>query len=161
MAQVDYFLKISGVPGESTDHKHKDEIDVESFSWGASQSGVVTHGGGMGAGKVTMQEFHFQMRVNKSSPKILGACTTGEHFKDAILVARKAGKEQQEYLVVKLTDCMVTSYQAGGSRGDVVPIDSVSLNFAKIEFEYKPQKPDGTLDAPVKVGYDVKLNKKV
>jgi type VI secretion system secreted protein Hcp len=45
--------------------------------------------------------------------------------------------------------------------GDIIPVDQISFNFSKIEYEYKPQKPDGTLDAPVKTGYDLKLNVKV
>lgn len=97
MAAVDYFLKLDGIKGESQDSKHKDEIDVESWSWGETQSGTHAGGGGGGAGKVSMQDFHFVMKVNKSSPKLLQACASGEHIKEALLTCRKAGKEQQEY----------------------------------------------------------------
>ncbi len=101
------------------------------------------------------------MAVNKASPKLFLMCATGEHIKEAILTVRKSGTEAPvEYLKVKLTDVVVSSYQTGGSGGDV-PMESFSLNFSKIEFEYKPQKPDGSLDAPIKAGYDLKLNKKV
>jgi type VI secretion system secreted protein Hcp len=162
MAAVDYFLKLEGVDGESTDDKHKNEIDVESWSWGETQSGTHSGGGGGGAGKVVMQDFHFVTKIGKASAKLLLACATGEHIKSATLTCRKAGKEQQEFLIIKLSDLLVSSFQTGGSgHGDVVPTDQFSLNFAKIEFEYKPQKPDGSLDAPVKAGYDLKANKKV
>lgn len=154
MAQVDYFLKITGVEGESTDGKHKGEIDVESWSYGAT--------GGGAAGKVAMHDFHFVMKVSKASPKIFQACATGEHLKDATLVARKAGKEQQEYLKIKLTDVLVSSYQEGGSGGaNIVPVDQVSFNFAKIEIEYKEQKADGSLGGAVKGGYDAKENQAI
>ena len=162
MAAVDYFLKIDGIDGESTDSKHKGEIDVESFSWGETNSGTHAGGGGGGAGKVAMQDFHFVMRNNKATPKLMLACATGEHIKKAVLVCRKAGKDQQEFLKVTMSDLLVSSYQTGGSgHGDIVPTDQVSLNFAKIEFEYKEQKPDGTLGGAVTAGYDLKLNKKV
>lgn len=162
MAAVDYFLKIEGVDGESQDHKHKGDIDIESFSWGESQSGRHAGGGGGGAGKVQMQDFHFVMRVNKASPKLMLACANGEHIKKATLVCRKAGKEQQEFLKVTMTDVLVSSFQTGGSaNGDIVPMDQVAINFAKIEYEYKEQKPDGTMGGAVKAGYDLKLNKKV
>lgn len=161
MATVDYFLKIEGVDGESSDDKHKGEIDIASWSWGETQQGTGHEGGGHGAGKVSMQDFHFTMQVNKASPKLLLACASGEHLKKAVLVCRKAGKDQQEYLKVTMSDTLVSSYQTGGSGGSVVPVDQISLNFAKIEFEYKPQKADGTLDAPVKAGWDAKANKKV
>jgi len=157
MAMVDYFLKIDGIPGESQDKTHKNEIEIESFSWGATQTGTASHGGGMGAGKVQMQDFHFVMRVNKASPLLMRACTSGDHVKSAILVCRKAGKDQQEYLKVTFSDLLVSSYQTGGTgSADIIPLDQVALNFSKIEFEYKEQKPDGTLGGAVKAFYDMK-----
>ncbi|WP_165244013.1 Hcp family type VI secretion system effector [Paludisphaera soli] len=158
---VDYFLKLDGIDGESTDSKHKGEIDVESWSWGQTNTGDAAHRGGMGSGKVAMQDFHFVMRMNKATPKLMEVCATGEHIKKAVLTCRKAGKEQQEYLKVTMSDLIVSSYQTGGSNGDVVPTDQISLNFSKIEYEYKEQKADGTLGGAVKAGYDVKANKKV
>jgi len=162
MAAVDYFLKIDGIEGESQDSKHKNEIDLESWSWGETNAGDAANRGGMGVGKVSMQDFHFVMRINKASPKLMEACATGQHIKTAELTCRKAGKEQQEYLKVKFSDLIVSSYQTGGSAGDgVVPVDQIGLNFSKIEYEYKEQKPDGTLGGAVKSGYDLKQNKKV
>lgn len=162
MAAVDYFLKLDGVEGESQDSKHKGEIDVESWSWGESQTGTMAYGGGGGAGKVSMQDFHFVMKVNKASAKLLLACANGEHLKKATLTCRKAGKEQQEFLKITFTDCLVSSYQTGGSgHSDVLPTDQISLNFAKIEFEYKEQLATGGLGGVIKAGYDLKANKMV
>ena len=156
---VDYFLKIDGIDGESQDSKHKNEIQLESWSWGATQQGSFSHSGGGGAGKVAMQDFHFVMKVNKSSPKLFDVCSTGAHIPKAVLVCRKAGKEQQEFLVVTFKDILVSSYQTGGSASDVIPTDQISLNFADIEFDYKEQKADGTLGASVKKGYNLKEQK--
>lgn len=156
---VDYFLKIDGIPGESTDDKHKDEIDVVSWSWGESQSGAHAGGGGGGAGKVAMQDFSFIMATNKASPKLFLSCATGKHIKEAILTCRKAGGKQEEYYKVKMTDLLVSSYQTGGSAGSDLPSDNFSLNFSKIEVSYAPQKPDGSLGSPVTHWYDLKLNK--
>lgn len=161
MATVDYFLKLDGIEGESQDYKHKGEIDVESFSWGVSQSGTMGHGGGGGAGKATFQDFHFTMRGSKATPKLMLNCATGTHIKKAVLTARKAGKEQQEFQKITFTDVLVSSYNAGGMGGAAETSDQVSLNFAKIEIEYKEQKADGTLGGAVKAGYDVKANKMV
>ena len=157
MAMVDYFLKIDGIEGESQDSKHKSEIEIESFSWGEVQTGTASHGGGMGAGRIQMQDFHFTMKVNKSSPKLFLACARGDHIKSAILTCRKAGKEQQEYLKVTFSDLLVSSFQTGGAgASDVVPTDQISLNFSKVELEYKEQKPDGTLGGAIKAHYDLK-----
>ena len=156
---VDYFLKIKDIEGESEDAKHKGEIELESWSWGESNAGSFSGGSGGGAGKVAMQDFSFSMSVNKASPKLLLACAQGTHIPDALLTCRKAGKEQQEYLKIKFTDLLVSSYQTGGSSGAVVPIESISFNFTKIEYEYYPQKKDGTLGPKVPVFYNLKENK--
>jgi type VI secretion system secreted protein Hcp len=157
---VDYFLKIDGIPGESADAKHTNEIQLETFSWGESNESHAT-GSGAGAGKVQMQNLAFTMTVNKASPKLMLACATGKHIKQAVLTARRAGKAQQEFLVFKLSDVLVASYQTGGSAEDVVPFDHVSLGYSKIELEYRPQKADGSLDAAVKAGWDLKQNKAI
>jgi type VI secretion system secreted protein Hcp len=159
MAAVDYFIKFDGIKGESADAKHKDEIDIESWSWGASNAGGAAQGG-RGAGKVSLQDFHFVMKLNSASPSLMQACVTGRHIKMATLSGRKAGKGQQDYLTFKFHDVLVSSYQTGGSEeAATVPTDQVSFNFAKIEVEYKQQKPDGTLGAGGTFKYDLKANK--
>jgi type VI secretion system secreted protein Hcp len=160
VAAVDYFIKFDGIEGESTDSKHKNEIDVESWSWGATHSGGSRPGAGAGAGKVSVQDFHFVMRLNKASVGLAKACATGQRIKSAALSARKAGKGQQEYLTFKFQDVLVSSYQTGAAEEtDLVPTDEVSFNFAKIEVEYRQQKPDGSLAPAVKFRYDLKANK--
>ncbi|HZH34865.1 MAG TPA: type VI secretion system tube protein Hcp [Pyrinomonadaceae bacterium] len=162
MAAVDYFLKIGDIDGESADSKYSKNIEIESFSWGANQTGSSSHGGGAGAGKVSMQDLHFVMKINKASPKLFLACASGQHIPKAVLVARKAGGQQEDYLKFTLTDVLVSSYQSGGSaHSDVVPTDQVSLNFSKLEMEYKEQTAKGTLAGTVKAGWDIKTNKKV
>jgi len=161
MAAVDYFLKLDGIAGESTDSKHKEEIDLLSWSWGETNAGASSHGGGGGAGKVQMQDFHFTMEVNKASPKLLLACATGEHIAKATLTCRKAGGKQQEYLIIKFDHLLVSSFQTGGSSGDVIPVDQISLNFSKIAYEYKAQDEKGNLGGVTKAGYDLKKNEKV
>ena len=142
MAATEFFLKIEGVDGESTDAKHKGSIDLESWSWGQSQSGTHSSGGGGGAGKVSMQDFHAVMKVCKASPRLMLACATGEPIKKAVLTCRKAGTDQQEYFKVTMTDLLVSSYQTGGNGHGVGPTDQFSLNFGTIQFDYVAQ--DGT-----------------
>ncbi len=158
---VDYFLKLEGVEGESQDSKHKNEIELLSWSFGATQSGTMHMGGGGGAGKVSMQDMSVTKVMDKASPKLLLACANGEHISKAVLVARKAGKEQQEYYKITLTDVLVSGYNTSGHSQSGVPMDQVTLNFGKIECEYKEQKKDGTLGGVIKTGYDLKQNKAV
>ncbi len=159
MAAVDYFLKFDGIKGESTDVKHKDEIDIESWSWGETHAGAGPSGTGGGAGKVSMQDFQFVMGLNRASIGLMKACATGEHIKTATLSGTRGVKDQQEYLTFKFQDVLVSSFQTGGSEDAVVPTDSVSFNFAKIEVVYRPQNADGSLGAAVEFRYDLKANK--
>lgn len=161
MAKIDLFLKMDGILGESADLKHKGEIDLQSFSWGETNQAGPASGGGAASGKVTMQDFHFVTRVNKASPLLFLSCATGKHIKEAILTARKAGKDQQEFLVFKFSDVLISSYQIGGAEAADIPMDQVSFNFGRVDFEYRAQKPDGSLASPVKAGWDVKKSRQV
>ena len=143
-AAVDYFLKIDGVEGESTDVGHKGEINVESWSWGVSSS---TSGNGASrAGKPCVSSFNFTKMLDKASPQLMANAVSGMSIKSAVLTARKAGEKPQEYLKVTLENVLVSSYSAAGSSD--VPVDQFSLNFTKMTVEYKVQKPDGTLGDP-------------
>jgi type VI secretion system secreted protein Hcp len=156
---VDIFAKIGDIKGESIDAKHKDEIEVLSLSWGvtnASQAG----GGGVGAGKATFQDLSIVHRIDKASPQFLLACATGKHLPDATITHRKAGKGQHEYLIVKMNDVIITGVvQSSGAGQQATTSESVSMVFAKVDFEYKPQKQDGSLDAGIHFKYDIKSNK--
>ena len=158
---VDMFIKIKGIDGESADSKHKKELDVLAWSWGASQSGSSHTGGGSGAGKVNVQDLSFTKYVDSSSHALLLACCSGEHIGEATFVVRKAGKEPLEYIKMTLNDLIVASVSTGGSGGEDRLTENITLNFAKFKFEYVPQKPDGTGDAAKVAGWDIPGNVKV
>ena len=159
----DLFLKLDGIPGESTDNKHKDEIELQSFSWGESNPGAhLASGAGGGAGKVSMQDFHFTARVSKATPLLMASCATGKHIATGQLTVRQASGENRggtEFLFYKFTTVVVTSISEAGDVNDR-PLDSVSLAFAKVNVEYKPQKADGSLGAVVTFAWDLKANRK-
>jgi type VI secretion system secreted protein Hcp len=156
---VDIFAKIGDIKGESLDSKHKDEVEVLSWSWGVAQSGSITGGGGGGAGKASFNDFNFTHHVDKSSPVLMTACATGKHIKEATITVRKAGKGQQEFLILKMTDVIITGVNPGGSGEAAATAENVAIQFAKVEVEYKPQKADGSLDAGVFFKYDIKAQK--
>jgi type VI secretion system secreted protein Hcp len=105
---------------------------VFSFSWGVSNSGNAAIGGGQGVGKSVAQDFHFVCATQKSSPLLFQSCGNGDHVPKATFIARKAGKGQQEYLTITLSDVLISSYQIGGSNaGEIMPTDQISCNCAK------------------------------
>jgi len=153
------FARIGTIKGESQDARHKDEIDVLSWSWGVSQSGTAGHGAGGGAGKANFHDFTFTHHVDKATPLLMKTCATGQHISDATITVRKAGNGQQEYLIITLTDLIVTSVSTSVSAEGGTTIESVVLAFAKVDLEYKPQKPDGSLDAGVHFKCDLQAQK--
>jgi type VI secretion system secreted protein Hcp len=159
VAAIDYFLKIDGIPGESVDAAHNGEIEPVSFSWGESAAAARTAGAGVG--KVSLEQFHFTAKVTKASPLLLRACATGQHLKAAVLTARKEGGQGFEFLVVTLSDVVVSAYEIAGSVDADAPLDQVSLSFGRIEVEYRPQRPDGSPDAAVHVGWDARQAKAI
>jgi type VI secretion system secreted protein Hcp len=158
---VDMFLKITDVKGEAQDKKHKDEIDVLAWSFGASQSGTMHMGGGGGGGKVSVQDLSVTKYVDAATPTLFMHVCTGEQFTSATLTVRKAGKEALEYIIIIMTDVIITSLSTGGSGGEDRLTENISLNFAKVEMKYTPQNQDGTGGTPIPVGYNIAKNTKV
>jgi type VI secretion system secreted protein Hcp len=115
----DIYLKIDDIKGESTDAKHKDEIDVLSFSWG--ESNAATSISGAGAGKVQMQPFMFTARTNKASPALFLACASGKHIDQAVLsLARAVGGQKQDFMVWKLSDVLISAYRITGNEPEAM-----------------------------------------
>jgi type VI secretion system secreted protein Hcp len=154
----DIFAKLGDIKGESLDDKHKDEIEVLSYSWGVTNQGSMGFGSGGGEGKASFHDLSFTHKLDKASPVLMQACATGVHLKEATITHRKAGKGQQEFLVIKMNDVIVTGVTHGGSGADGNS-ENVSIAFAKVNVEYKPQKADGSLDAGVHFKYDLKAQK--
>jgi len=155
----DIFAKIGDIKGESPDDKHKGEIEVLSWSWGVTQSGTMAFGGGGGEGKASFHDFNFTHHLDKASPVLMKACATGEHIKEATITVRKAGKGQQEFLILKMNDVIITSVNPSGSGDSAATAEAVALQASKVDLEYKPQKADGSLDAGLHFKYDIKGNK--
>lgn len=157
---VDMFLELDGIKGESTDSKHKDKIDILSYTFGVHQTGASSGGGGSGAGKASFDDLHISKFADLASPNLMLACATGQHIKKAIIYVRKAGGQQEDYYTITLEELIVSSMQNTGTGSDA-PTESLTMNFSKITFEYKPQKSDGSLGGVSKAGYDIKANKKI
>jgi len=155
------FARIGSIKGESRDARHKDEIEVLSWSWGVSHPGPAVRGGGGGggAGKPSFQDVNLTHHVDKASPLLMKACATGERIKEATITVRRAGKGTQEYLVITMTDVVVTSVTTSVDADVGGTVEGVSLAFTKVDLEYKPQKPDGSLDVGVHFTYDLRANK--
>lgn len=140
---VDMFLTLEPIKGESQDKTYKDKIDILAWSWGMSNSGTAHLGKGAGAGKVNVNDLSVTKYVDASSPDLMKSCCNGKHFGEGKLIVRKAGEKPVEYLVVTMTDVLITSVSTGGSGGEDRLTENVALNFAKVNVKYTPQEQTG------------------
>ncbi len=158
---VDMYLKIDTIDGETTDKAMAGEkaIDILAWSWGVSNSGTTHMGGGGGSGKANFQDISVTKYIDSASHAVLLGCATGEHFDKAVLTVRKAGKTQQPYVTITMNEVMITSVSTGGSGGEDRLTENLSLNFAKIKFEYFYQDEKGVVSKTAKaMTYDIAAN---
>jgi len=156
---VDMFLKLDDVKGESRDAKHKDAIEVLAWSWGMTQTGTMHIGSGGGTGKVGVQDLSITKYIDKATPSLTMYCCNGKHFKEGVLIVRKAGAKPLEYLKITMKEIIVTSVSTGGSGGEERLTENISLNFAEFKSEYVPQKADGSADSTITAAWHIAENK--
>jgi type VI secretion system secreted protein Hcp len=160
VAAFDAFLVIDGIQGESTDAAHAKSIEVLSFSWGMTQTGISSPGGGGGAGKVNLQDVHFVKFVDKATTQLMLHCATGKHIPKATLYVRDTrNKASLDYLIIVLEDVLISSYQVSGNTGgDDRPTESLSLNFAKVKAQYFSQGAKGNIEGAPPFNFNVREN---
>ncbi len=155
----DAFIKIHGVEGESIRKGHEKEIEIYSFSWGASNPTTVGHGTGLTAGKVSVSSFNIMKKTDKASPSLFQACCIGKTFTDATVTLQKASGNAASpihFLTYKFKDVMVESIQwSGASGGDDTPTESVSLAFGSVQIDYTPQGMEGDASGNASASWDI------
>jgi type VI secretion system secreted protein Hcp len=160
----DAFMKISTIPGECTDDKHKDWIELLSFNYGMDQP---THSqtsamGARSAVRVNVHETRITKLIDFASPKLAGACCTGEHIPEVTIEACRAGGDKQKYLEIKMTNVLVGSVNSGGAaKGEDIPTEEVALNFGTINWTYIKLTNEGKPSGNVSSGWDLVQNKKL
>jgi type VI secretion system secreted protein Hcp len=155
LAAVDMFLKLvdstgATIQGESTDKQHSGEIVALAFSQGVSVAiSAPSGGGGSTAGKASFSDIALTKLVDKSSPLLYLYAAQGKHLPQAVLTVRNSGATPFEFYRITLTDVLISSVQNSGASGGDRPVESLSLNFARVEWRYTPQNADGTAGTPV------------
>ena len=140
MAGEAIFLKLDGIPGESTSKAFDKQIEVSSFQWGVSNGAAV---GGRGASQPTADDIVITKTIDASSALLLGACLSGKVVKTGVFTFEKdrstKAAAEVKFLQIKLTNVLVSSYDIGDASGaNNAPTDRVSFSFQKIEFDYTP-----------------------
>ena len=155
---VDIFLQIPKVNGESADNTFKNAMEIISWSWGLTQSGTTHTGAGSGAGKVNVQDLSFTKYVDTASPVLMQSCMNGSPFPTATLTMRKAGSNPLVYLVITMSNVIVSSHSHATSSSDDRQTETITLNFGKVSYVYTPQKADGTGGAGITTTWNIPGN---
>jgi type VI secretion system secreted protein Hcp len=155
---VDYYLKLDGIEGESVNAKFKNQIQLLSWNWGASQLSSVEATGGSGAGKVNLSDFCASTWFDKATPKFFKNICAGTHFKTGTLSAVKAGaKDSKPYLTVEMGELFVTGLSVNAT--EEIPTVNLSFSYNDISVEYGLQNGDGSITSTGAISYSLKENK--
>src|SRR5436309_6485926 len=132
----DAFLKIGTIPGESTDSKHKEWIELAEYSFGVKQpaAGSRSDGGAATGGRADFDNFTCKKNLDKASPKLMLSCAKGEHIKEIKVELCRATGDKQPYLEIKYSDVIITVVKpAGSGTGEGLPTEDLEFNFGKVE----------------------------
>ena len=132
----DCFLKIDGIPGESTDAKHKEWIEVMSYSSGVAQmaAGERSTGGAATGGRCTHQDISIVKALDKATPTINLYCCQGKHVPNVVIELCRATGNKEKYMEYKMEDVIISSVSVGGGGG--LPTESVTFNYGKLTWNY-------------------------
>ena len=151
------YLRIDGIPGESTNEQHPQGIDIESFSWGVSQTQIHDGGAGGPAHLGNRPDRPRTSRLSAASPKLFLSCAAGQHHPTAVLELER-GITGGVFYRVALTEVTVSAYQTGGSEEGGTVLDQFTLAYATAEIRYVGQTPAGAAAAPVQAHWDFHHN---
>ena len=147
---VDWWLKLDGIDGESTDRDHRGEIEVRAMDWQAVQKAT-------SPSHASSKAISLAFDTSAASPMILKRCVQGAAVRTARLSGRKSGEGQRTYLWWDFTEVRFASYDVSFTAGP--PLDVVTFSFTQVTMTYRPQDDKGGLGTPVVVTWNVKTDR--
>ena len=134
-AALDTFLKVPGAPGESTDKDHKGEIEILSWSWGATNQGREG---------VLLAPFTWTQSLDSAFVPLFLGLVNDTEFDPVQLAVRHVGeKASTDFFKMTFSDAHVLSLSSSGN-GDSV-IVSGAMSYSAIAMSYCPQDAKGGL----------------
>jgi type VI secretion system secreted protein Hcp len=173
---LDAFLQFSSpgaagaeIEGETQDREMKQlkppPFDLQDWRFGISQEvNVGSSAGGIGAGKVTFEQFTVSKQIDHASPDFFATCCTGGHYKDVMLLIRKAGTDRSKsggvYLRFDFKMVFVAKIDWSGDDSPS-PKEEITFDYGALRLNYKPQTATGGLDATQSTAWSRVLNQAV
>jgi type VI secretion system secreted protein Hcp len=153
---AEMFLKLDGIEGESLDFAHAGEIEIKNWEWHTTNNVKWDVNQGGQSTKVEVKDIDLKKICDKASVTLYQCCVTGKHIKNGKITCRKNdGDQKVEYLIVTLTDIMVTKVDWIGEGGSPSLDENVSLSFAQFQLDYKVQNDTGNASGGKNFGFNV------
>lgn len=158
------YMKIDDIKGESKRADHEDEIDVFGVRWGASQTSSASTGSGRTRGRAVVQDVTLHKYYDAASPYLALACLQGKSFPEIVIAVRKdSGEAHLDYLIITLTNVIISGYSMDGSgpkdSDDDMIVETVGLSCEKIGVKYTVQADDHSAGDEHEIEYDLVAGK--
>jgi type VI secretion system secreted protein Hcp len=158
----DAYLKITGIPGESTSTGYEEQIEIVSYNHSISQptSAVKSSSGGATTGRCEHGDFSIIKEVDKASPLLAQKCSDGTHIDEIVLTLCRAGGGDKKvpFMEYKMTEVVVANVAPAGRKDDL-PLETISFNYGKIDWTYTQQKrKDGSGGGKTTGSWNLKTN---
>ena len=159
MADVYAFLELEGVEGEAQDSEYQGKIELQSFSWGASNNSSYAVGTGSGISKGHIHDISFSKYTCKASLRLFERAVTGKPVpKGKLSLLKLTGDKKIPYFVVDLENVVVTSYQIAAHSDGQLPTESSTIHFVIAKSKYQPQGNEGDPSGNVDFGWNLQKN---
>ncbi len=155
------FLKLDEIEGESADAHHKGEIELIGWTWGLAEPAAggssARASGGASAGKLIVRDIAIEKHTDLASALLMLFAAEGKLIANGVITNRRA--TGGEFLILKMTDILVTSVAQATTIEANQVAETITLAFRKVEVEYRPTLTNGTLAPPTVFGWDLGANR--
>jgi type VI secretion system secreted protein Hcp len=148
------------IPGTSTLDQYSTQIELLSFSHGVAMqvTGDISNTERT-SGKPNHQDFTVTKYLDQASPKINEACCKGDNFTSVELVVARNDKGAVLPLIkYTLKNVVFSSVSIGGGGGDK-PVETLTMNYNHITWDFHTQKDVGGEQGHVDAKWDLSTNK--
>jgi len=131
------YMKLGDIKGSVTDSKFKDQIELQSFQWGAGIPTSNSHGGDRTTGKASVSEITTTKQTDKATEKLFKSLLTGGSLGKGVIsfVATSGQKESVAYATLTIEEVIVSGLSMSASP-EGIPTESLSLNFIKFDWSF-------------------------
>lgn len=129
------YLKIDSIKGSTTTKGFEDQIELNSFQWGAGLGVSSARGGDRTTSEPSVSEITATKVVDKSSEGLFKSLLKGEAIGTGTVSFTAASKgEAIAYATLKLEEVIISGFSM--SSGGDLPSESLSLNFTKFDWSF-------------------------